>query len=68
MIEIAQFHSPIEAELARGALVAAGIGAVLFDAAVSGTYGGALGLAPARLMVEERDEVSARRLLDTLGD
>ncbi len=68
MIAVAQFHSPTEAELARGALVAAGIAAVLFDAAVSGTYGGALGLAPVRLMVEADDEAAARAFLAAAGD
>ena len=68
LIEIAQFYSPMEAEMARGALVAAGIGAVLFDAGVSGTYGGALGLARVRLMVEEADEAAARAFLAAAGD
>ena len=63
MIEIATFTNPLEAEMARGALVAAGIDATLFDAAVSGTYGGALALAPARLMVEPHDETAARAFL-----
>jgi len=68
MIEIATFQNPLEAEMARGALRAQGIGAVLFDAAVSSTYGGALGLAPARLMVEEREEAAARAFLASAGD
>lgn len=68
LVEIAVFRAPFEAELARGALVAAGIGAVLFDAGVSGTYGGALGLAPVRLMVESGDERDARAFLAAAGD
>lgn len=67
MVEVATFHNPLEAELARGALRAQGIAAELFDAAVSGTYGGALGLAPARLMVEEREEAAARAFLESTG-
>ncbi len=68
LIEIAEFTSPMEAEVARGALEAAGIVVELFDAGVSSTYGGALGLARARLMVEEADEGAARALLASAGD
>lgn len=65
LIEIATFNDPMTAQFARGALEAAGIDAVLFDAGVSGTYAGALALAPARLMVDEADERNARAILDT---
>lgn len=65
LIEIATFGNPIEAELARGALEAAGIEAVLFDRGVSSTYAGALNLASARLMVPHDCEQAARALLDS---
>lgn len=65
LVEIATFSNPIEAELARGALEAAGIEAVLFDRGVSAAYAGALNLAPARLMVPREVERAARALLET---
>jgi len=68
VIEIARFHSPAEAQIARGALEAAGIHAVLFDANLSAAYGGAVRFAPARLMVEEQDEAAARAFLAAAGD
>ena len=61
LTEIARFHDPIAAEIARGALVAAGIDAVLLDRAASAAYAGAL--LPSRLMVEERDAAAARALI-----
>ena len=64
LVELADFMNPIEAEMARGALAAAGIEARLFDAGVSSTYGGALALAPTRLLVPEADEAAARAILD----
>ena len=64
LVEVAEFMNPIEAEMARGALAAAGIEARLFDAGVSGTYGGALALAPTRLLVGKGDEAVARAILD----
>jgi hypothetical protein len=65
LVEIARFHNPLEAELARTALGAAGIDAVLLDTGLASSFGGALG--PARLMVEARDAVAARALLADIG-
>lgn len=63
LIEAARFYARIEAEIARGALEAADIPAILFDAEMN--WGGAdLGVVPVRLMVHEDDLMRARRLLD----
>ena len=61
LVELAQFHSPLSAEMARGLLASEGIEAVLFDGGLS-----SLGLGmmtPARLMVEEADLDAARAVL-----
>lgn len=59
LVELERFYTPIQAELARLRLEAAGIGSVVFDA--STTYvNAATGV---RLMVDEDDEVRARRVL-----
>ena len=61
LVEVALFDDRMAAELARGALAADGISAILFDAGIAGL---GLGLmTPARLMVDESDEDAARRLL-----
>ena len=62
LVEAARFYTRIEASIAQGALEAADIPAVLFDAEMN--WGGAdLGVVPVRLMVDEDDLVPARRLL-----
>ena len=61
MVEIARFHDPVAAQIARATLEAAGVDAILLDAALSGLLGGAM---PSRLMVEPRDERAARAVLD----
>jgi len=59
LIELERFYTPIQAELARLRLEAAGIESVVFDSAT--TYvNAATGV---RLMVDEDDEVRARRVL-----
>jgi len=68
LVEVATFADPMTAQFALGALTSAGIEATLFDSGVAGTYGGALALARARLMVGERDEHSARAILEQAGD
>lgn len=63
LVEAARFYTRIEAEIAKGALEAADIPAVLFDAEMN--WGGAdLGVVPVRLMVDEDDLIQSRRLLD----
>jgi hypothetical protein len=63
LVEAARFYTRIEASIALGALEAAGIPAVLFDAEMN--WGGAdLGVVPVRLMVDEDDLMRAQRLLD----
>jgi len=62
LVEAARFFTRIEASIAKGALDAADIPAVLFDTETN--WGGAdLGVVPVRLMVHEEDLVSARELL-----
>jgi hypothetical protein len=59
LVELERFFSPVEAELARLRLEAAGIESVIFDASahyVSAVTG-------VRLMVDEYDESRARRVL-----
>jgi len=63
LVEAARFYTAIEAHIARGALEAADIPAILFDTETN--WGGAdLGVVPVRLMVHEDDLIRARRLLD----
>tara|TARA_R100000501_G_scaffold5804_1_gene12736 strand:- start:22080 stop:22286 length:207 start_codon:yes stop_codon:yes gene_type:complete len=61
MVEIARFHGPVEADLARARLDAAGIEALLLDHNLSSAFGGAM--MPSRLMVLDEDEDEARALL-----
>ncbi|HYD12828.1 MAG TPA: DUF2007 domain-containing protein [Allosphingosinicella sp.] len=62
LVEAARFFTRIEAEIARGALEAADIPAILFDTETN--WGGAdLGVVPVRLMVHEDDLAEAQRLL-----
>jgi hypothetical protein len=63
LVEAARFYTRIEASIAQGALEAADIPAVLFDAEMN--WGGAdLGVVPVRLMVHADDLIPAQRLLD----
>ena len=60
LVELERFQTPVEADLARLRLEAAGIMSVVFDADT--LYASvATGV---RLMVDEEDEARARRLLD----
>ncbi|MEM8826422.1 MAG: DUF2007 domain-containing protein [Pseudomonadota bacterium] len=63
MIEIARFHTPIEADLARARLEAAGLDALLLDHNLASAFGGAM--MPSRLMVLPADERRARELLES---
>ena len=60
LVELARFGTRVEAELARLALDAEGIEAVLFDAEANSFFGGG-GLIGVRLMVldDERDEAAS---------
>ena len=57
LVELARFATRIEADLARLALEAEGIDAILFDTEANSFFGGG-GLAAVRLMVldEDRDD------------
>ena len=61
LVELAVFHSPLGAEMARRRLAADGIDAVLFDGGLSSLGLGMM--APARLMVDEGDVEDARAIL-----
>jgi len=60
LVELARYNTRIEADLARLALEAEGIDAVIFDAEANSFFGGG-GLIGVRLMVldEELDEAAA---------
>ena len=62
LVELAKFYDVFEASLAKGRLDAEEIGSVLFDTEMN--WGGPDGVVPVRLMVDEGDLASARRILD----
>lgn len=63
LVEAARFFTSFEASIAKGALDAEDIPAVLFDSEMN--WGGFdLGVVPVRLMVDEEDLERARRALD----
>ena len=63
LVEAARFYTAIEANIAKGALDAEDIPALLFDGEMN--WGGFdLGVVPVRLMVDEDDLDRARRALD----
>lgn len=66
LITLETIFSPIEAEVKRATLAAAGIEAVLFDAGIVSLIGS--GLSGVRLMVLDEDEAAARSLLAIAGD
>jgi hypothetical protein len=61
LVCIETLFSPVEAEIARAALEAAGIGAVLFDSGIASLIGP--GVSGIRLMVTDDDEAQARAAL-----
>ena len=61
LVELARFYSPFEASVVRSALDADGIDAVLFDTEMN--WGGLDGVVPVRLMVDEDDLDTARRIM-----
>jgi len=60
LVELATYSTRVEADLARLALEAGGIGSVIFDAEANSFFGGG-GLISVRLMVldEDLDEAAA---------
>jgi hypothetical protein len=61
LVTLETIFSPIEAEVKRATLEAAGIEAVLFDAGIASLIGS--GLSGVRLMVLDEDADAARALL-----
>ena len=62
LVELARFSTRIEADLARLALEAEGIDAILFDTEANSFFGGG-GLAAIRLMVLDEDRDDALEVL-----
>jgi Putative prokaryotic signal transducing protein len=65
LVCIDTLFSPVEAEIARASLAAAGIEAVLFDAGIASLIGP--GVSGIRLMVVDADEARARAALPPPG-
>ncbi len=63
LAELSRHMHGHEAEIIRGRLEAAGIGAVCFDSGVNIVEGAGIAL-PARVMVLEEDLAEARRILE----
>ncbi|HYJ53066.1 MAG TPA: DUF2007 domain-containing protein [Allosphingosinicella sp.] len=62
LVEAARFYTSFEGNIAKGALDAEGIPAVLFDEAMN--WGGVdLGVVPVRLMVDEDDLERASEII-----
>jgi hypothetical protein len=66
LVELARFGTRVEADLARLALEAEGIDAVIFDAETNSFFGGG-GLISVRLMVLDEDVDEAFALLSEEG-
>jgi len=62
LVELARYGTRVEADLARMALEAAGIDAIIFDAEANSFFGGG-GLISVRLMVLEEDFNDAAAIL-----
>lgn len=63
LVELARYNTRVEADLARLALAASGIEAVIFDAEANSFFGGG-GLVGVRLMVLEEELEEAMTILD----
>lgn len=63
LVPLATFGTRVEADLARLALEAEGIDAIVFDAEANSFFGGG-GLISVRLMVLDEDFDQATRILD----
>jgi len=62
LVELARYGTRVEADLARMALEAAGIDAIIFDAETNSFFGGG-GLIAVRLMVLDEDLDDATAIL-----
>ena len=62
LVELARYGTRVEADLARIALEAAGIDALIFDAEANSFFGGG-GLISVRLMVLDEDLADATAIL-----
>lgn len=62
LVELSRHMHGVEAEIVRGRLEAAGIGAVCFDSGVNIVEGAGIAL-PARVMVLEDDLAEARAVM-----
>ena len=65
LVELARFPTRIDADLARLALEAEDIGAVIMDAEMNNVFGGG-GLIGVRLMVLDEDLAEAEKVLRTI--
>ena len=64
LVEIGEFHSLVEAELAKGKLESYGVEAILANTGLAQIYPGAtLGLGGIKLLVQAKDAKLARSLL-----
>ena len=61
LVELARFYASFEANVVRSALLAEGIEAFLFDTEMN--WGGLDGVVPVRLMVDDSDLPTAKRVL-----
>jgi hypothetical protein len=61
LVELATFHDPVAAEVARGRLASEGIETILFGGGLASLGLGTM--SPARLMVEEEDRAAAEAIL-----
>jgi hypothetical protein len=65
LVELAIFHDPMSAGMARARLAAEGIDTILFDQGVAGLGLGML--TPVRLLVDESDRAVAEAVLSRDG-
>jgi hypothetical protein len=66
LVELARFYTSFEAAIVRSRLESEGIDCFTFDSEMN--WGGLDGVVPVRLMVDEDDFASARRLMKEAGD
>jgi len=66
LVELTRFPTRVEADLARLALEAEGIDAIIFDAEANSFFGGG-GLISVRLMVLDEDFADAEAILSAEG-
>jgi len=61
LVQFKTYYDRFEAEIVCGRLRSEGVEALVFDGGLAASYGNAL---PVRLMVDEDDLASARRILE----